>query len=93
MRVWAYYTTDGDAGWYGVTLFPTLDAAAAYLKKKNDAYGQISSLEMADTPHVVLAKDIMRQVTQKRGEFRLPLKGSLTVYADAQMIQDVIKAG
>lgn len=43
-----------------------------------------------DDPYVVLARDIVRQIVRKHGD-RFSSKGSFTVYADAKMVQDVLK--
>jgi hypothetical protein len=33
MTVWAYYETDGDAGWYSIELFRTKESAERHRRK------------------------------------------------------------
>jgi len=44
MKVWMYYETDGDSGFYSIKLFSTEKKAREYAKKKNDSYGNIGEL-------------------------------------------------
>lgn len=44
MKVWMYYETDGDAGYYAIKLFFTKTAAEKYKREKNDAYGHVDSI-------------------------------------------------
>jgi hypothetical protein len=44
-----------------------------------------------DDPYVVLARDVLRQVLARFDDRNPPTKGSFTVYADAKMVQDVLK--
>lgn len=46
MKVWMYYETDGDAGYYGIMLFSTKEKAQAYYDKHNKGYGIITEIEV-----------------------------------------------
>lgn len=46
MTVWAYYTTDGDAGAYGIVLFAAEADARAYARQQGDAYGEVKSIRV-----------------------------------------------
>lgn len=46
MIVWMYYETDGDAGYYRITLFSTNAKAIAYQKLLNNAYGHIDPINV-----------------------------------------------
>lgn len=41
MKVWMYFHTDGDSGYYAIQLFSTKAKAEAWKRKDNDAYGGI----------------------------------------------------
>lgn len=47
--LWMYYETDGDAGYYGVTLFDNEEAAKAYKKAKHSGYGNVDAIEAHST--------------------------------------------
>jgi hypothetical protein len=53
MTVWAYYETDGDAGWYSIELFRTKESAERHRRKVDSAYGRISPLEVQPEPGTV----------------------------------------
>jgi hypothetical protein len=46
--VWVYYETDGDAGWYGVKLFPNKIDAERYKKLEDSAYGKIEEMRVEE---------------------------------------------
>ena len=48
MILWAYFQTDGDAGWYHVRLFKTKDAAERYRSLQNSAYGRVEQIMVED---------------------------------------------
>jgi hypothetical protein len=53
MTIYAYYETDGDAGWYAVTLFSTKKKAEVYKKAMDSAYGNIDEL-IVDDPKTLI---------------------------------------
>jgi ssDNA-binding Zn-finger/Zn-ribbon topoisomerase 1 len=47
-KVYMYYETDGDAGYYAIKLFNSHEVAEAYKRQKNNAYGDISEMIIHD---------------------------------------------
>jgi hypothetical protein len=48
LKVWMYYQSDGDSGYYNIKLFYTKEQAEAYKSKTRNAYGQIIATEVAE---------------------------------------------
>lgn len=43
-KVWMYYETDGDAGYYHIRLFSSKTRADAYKKQVSSAYGEVDEI-------------------------------------------------
>lgn len=44
MKVWMFYRTDGDSGYYAIKLFTTKQKAEAYLASRQDGYSRIEEM-------------------------------------------------
>ena len=48
MKVWMYYETDGDSGYYNIELFITRAMANMHKKMKHSAYGKVEEIEVKE---------------------------------------------
>lgn len=47
-EVWVYFETDGDSGWYHVTVFGSEKGANDHKKARKSAYGNVRKLKLYD---------------------------------------------
>jgi hypothetical protein len=45
-KVWMYYRTDGDSGYYAIKLFRLKTSAEAWAKVERSAYGKVAEVEV-----------------------------------------------